>query len=334
MTPKTTLPCHDHWVLALAWSPDGTRLASGSKDGKLCIYHQGPSVFQLQFQLHHHKGAITSLCWEPYHLNPTTSRVCSGGHDGTLRIWNSSGHCDWVLSQHTKPITCVKWGGEGHLYSASRDGSIKVWSSIDGRLLYTLSGHGHWVNTMALSTDLIIRLGPYPSPPTASSSLSSRNKLTVDEVKQRYLEHRGPTERLVSGSDDFTLHLWTGNVKKLRLPGHQGLVNQVSFSKLGDLIVSASFDKSIKLWHGHSGECLATFLGHVGAVYQLMFSPDTRWIVSCSKDGTCKVWELATRKLKVDLPGHRDEIYAVDWSPSGDFVCSGGKDRVLKIWRY
>lgn len=58
-------------------------------------------------------------------------------------------------------ITCVRWGGEGLIYSASRDGCINVWDAAEGKLVRTLKGHGHWVNTLALSTEYVLRTGVF-----------------------------------------------------------------------------------------------------------------------------------------------------------------------------
>lgn len=55
------------------------------------------------------------------------------------------------------------------------------------------------------------------------------------------------------------------------------------------MILSASFDKSIKLWDGFTGTFLATLRGHVGPVYQVAWSSDSRLFVSGSKDSTLKV---------------------------------------------
>ena len=146
----------------------------------------------------------------------------------------------------------------------------------------------------------------------------------------------GQSERLVSGSDDFTMFLWEpfkSTKPVARLTGHQQLINQVAFSPCGAWLVSASFDKSLKLLSGTTGKFVANFRGHVGPVYQVAWSSDSRLLVSWSKDSTLKVWEVRTRKLKSDLPGHADEVFAVDWAPDGRSVASGGRDKVVKVWR-
>ena len=64
-------------------------------------------------------------------------------------------------------------------------------------------------------------------------------------------------ERLVSGSDDFTLFMWNPAEEKkplARLTGHSALVNEVLFSPDTRLLASASFDKSIKIWDGRTGK--------------------------------------------------------------------------------
>lgn len=64
---------------------------------------------------------------------------------------------------------------------------------------------------------------------------------------------------------------------------------QVTFSPDGRWVISASFDKSIKLWDGVKGGFVATFRGHVGPVFQVAWSSDSRLFVSGSKDSTLKV---------------------------------------------
>ncbi|XP_053851244.1 notchless protein homolog 1 isoform X3 [Vidua macroura] len=249
------------------------------------------------------------------------------------------GRCDKILTSHTQSVTCVKWGGDGLIYSSSQDRTIKVWRSQDGVLCRTLQGHAHWVNTMALSTDYVLHTGAFEPAEATINPQDVRGSLSElkDRALQRYNQVRGQEpERLVSGSDDFTLFLWRPAEDKKpleRMTGHQALINQVLFSPDTRIIASASFDKSIKLWDGRTGKYLTSLRGHVSAVYQIAWSADSRLLVSGSSDSTLKVWDAKTKKLAVDLPGHADEVYAVDWSPDGQRVASGGKDKCLRIWR-
>lgn len=64
-------------------------------------------------------------------------------------------------------ITNVKWGGEGLIYTASKDKTIKVWADGDGKLVRVLDKHAHWVNTLALNTDYVLRTGSYDHTGTA-----------------------------------------------------------------------------------------------------------------------------------------------------------------------
>ncbi|XP_059511354.1 notchless protein homolog 1 isoform X1 [Stegostoma tigrinum] len=339
-TPQFTSKGHKHWVLSIAWSPDGKKLASGCKNSQIFLWDPS-SGRQIGKVLTGHSKWITYLCWEPLHINPQCRYLASASKDCSIRIWDTVlGLCDKILTGHTQSVTCVKWGGDGLIFSSSQDRTIKVWRALDGAVCRTLQGHAHWVNTMALSTDYVLRTGSFE--PAEATIVPQDRTDSLEDLKQkalqRYEQTRGrEQERLVSGSDDFTLFLWTpAETKKplARLTGHQALINEVCFSPDTRLIASASFDKSVKLWDSRTGKYLASLRGHVSAVYQIAWSADSRLLASGSSDSTLKVWDVKTHKLSVDLPGHADEVYAVDWSPDGQRVASGGKDKVLRIWRW
>lgn len=189
-----------------------------------------------------------------------------------------------------------------------------MWRSEDGILCRTLQGHAHWVNTLALSTDYVLRTGAFEPSEVGQSQKTLSPEEAQKKALDRYnlVQQIGP-ERLVSGSDDFTLFLWNPETDKkhigklemafcfvknlittfydffsARLTGHQQLVNDVKFSPDSRLIASASFDKSVKLWDGRTGTFIATLRGHVQAVYQIAWSADSRLLVSGSADSTLK----------------------------------------------
>lgn len=338
-TPQHTCKGHKHWVLCIAWSPDGRRLASGCKNSQICIWDPATGL-QMGKTLTGHTKWITWLSWKPLHLDPESRFLASSSKDGTVRIWDVLlSSCNIILSSHLQSVTCVKWGGTNLLYTASQDRTVKVWRAEDGVLCRTLQGHGHWVNILALSTDYVMRTGAFDP---ATATVVHREVTDSDEELQKKSLERYNTvkaslpERLVSGSDDFTLYLWNPEEDKkpvCRMTGHQQLINDVKFSPDTRLIASASFDKSVKLWDGKTGKFLASLRGHVNRVYQVAWAADSRLLCSGSSDSTLKVWDIVKKKILIDLPGHADEVYAVDWSPDGQRVASGGKDKVLKIWR-
>jgi ribosome assembly protein 4 len=330
---------HKDHVLCTAWSPDGTRVASGDKRGWLWVWN--PTTGHGQ-SMRAHTQWITNIAWEPLHRISVTSstctytceRVATSSKDATIKVWNvrTRAMCA-TLCGHTDSVEAIQWGGEGFLYSASRDRTIKVWNVDEGRyiLVRTLTGHGHRVNTLAVSSAYTLRTGPFDHRGTVHASPQA----AWEAAKKKYTAFRqtqGP-ERLVSGSDDFTLMVWHPESSKhavKRLTGHQQAVNHLAFSPDGRTIASASFDKKVKLWNGYTGDYIQTLHGHVGSVYQVAWSPDSRYLVSASKDSTAKLWQVPSGKpARETLP-----VYALDWAPNGAGVATGSKDRTIKIWKH
>ncbi|KAH0896935.1 hypothetical protein HID58_046503 [Brassica napus] len=332
-----TIAGHAEAVLCVSFSPDGKQLASGSGDTTVRLWDLNTETPLFTCKdgnpLTGHKKWITGISWEPVHLSSPCRRFVTSSKDGDARIWDVTLKKTLIcLSGHTLAVTCVKWGGDGIIYTGSQDCTIKMWETTQGKLIRELKGHGHWVNSLALSTEYVLRTGAFDH--------TGRQYPPNEEMKkalERYNQTKGDSpERLVSGSDDFTMFLWEPSVSKQpkkRLTGHQQLVNHVYFSPDGKWIASASFDRSVRLWNGVTGQFVTAFRGHVGPVYQVSWSADSRLLLSGSKDSTLKIWEIRTKTLKQDLPGHADEVFAVDWSPDGEKVVSGGKDKVLKLWK-
>jgi ribosome assembly protein 4 len=336
-TPVHTLKGHTRWVLAVSYSPDGSLLASGGYDHEVRIW-DSTSGRGINGALKGHTQFITSLAWEPFHLQEAgRPRVASSSKDGTVRVWDAiGGKTDFALTGHKGSVTCVKWGGTGCIYTSSHDKTIKVWNASTQTLLHTLTGHAHWVNHLALSTDFVLRTSYHDHtrkvPPTPEARLA--------KAKSRFEKAATVAgeivERLATASEDCTLILWTpltSTKPVTRMTGHQKQINYVCFSPDGAVLASAAWDNHVKLWSARDGKFLYTLRAHVGPVYMASFSADSRLLASCSKDTTLKVWDLRTGKLKEDLPGHKDQVFALDWSPDGDRVGSGGADKQVRIWR-
>ncbi len=329
---------HVNWVMCVSWSPDSKYIASGGMDGRLCLWD--PETGKHLGTMKAHRDSVTWISWEPAHLQLPARRLATCSKDKAIKVWDAvTRQCLFSMHSHRQAVTCVRWSGigKGLLYSSSRDGNIFVWDpSNKGVMVKQLQGHAHWVNTLALSSEHALKTGPFDHLGQRPESDEEAKGVALARYREA-LAQGGGVERLVSGSDDFTLFLWEPERTKqpvTRMTGHKNLVNQVQFSPNGQWIASASFDKSVKLWNGATGAFVCSFFGHVGPVYQISWSADSRLICSGSKDSTLKLWDVKQKNLKGDLPGHADEVFTVDWSTAGTFVASGGRDHVLKLWRH
>jgi len=112
---------------------------------------------------------------------------------------------------------------------------------------------------------------------------------------------------------------------------HLGPVASVSFSPDGELLVSDSWDKTIKIWDRFATQPLFTFSSHAEAVYSVIFSPDRRNLASGSDDCTVKIWDTYTGQLINTFTGHNGPVSSVAFSPD-KIVMSGSDDCTIKVW--
>jgi len=105
--------------------------------------------------------------------------------------------------------------------------------------------------------------------------------------------------------------------------GHTSEINSAQFSPDGKYIVSASGDKTAKIWEVSSGNLLYDLKGHTDYVRLAEFSPDGRYIVtaSASNDET-KIWEVSSGKLLQDLKGYTNQGTSAEFSPNGKIIVS------------
>jgi WD40 repeat protein len=326
-------------VGAVAFSPDGHCLVSGSADKTLRLWdaQTGQPIGE---PLRGHEGSVLSVAF-----SPDGTRLVSGSDDETLRLWDVQTRqpLGLPLRGHERWVSSVAFSSDGcRLVSGSADKTIRLWDVQTGQPLGApLQGHEGWVSSVAFSPD-----GTRLVSGSHDQTLRLWDAQTGQPLGESLRGHEGwvlsvafnpDGRRLVSGSADKTLRLWdaqTGQPLGESLRGHEGWVLSVAFSPDGCRLSSGSDDETLRLWDVQTGLPLGEPLrGHGGSVSSLACSRDGRRLVSGSADKTLRLWDVqAGQHFREPLRGHRGSVLSVAFSLDGSRLLSGSHDHMLQRW--
>jgi WD40 repeat protein len=113
---------------------------------------------------------------------------------------------------------------------------------------------------------------------------------------------------------------------------HHEEVRTAAFSPDGTRIVTASDDKTARVWDSVTGNLLLTLSGHQGAIWDAAFSPDGKLIVTTSADKSAIVWDAESGDKSVILKGHSAVVEAAAFSPDGTRIVTASDDATAIVW--
>jgi len=263
------------------------------------------------------------------------------------------------LEKHNGWVTTLQYGehvvdgaSKPFLISGGRDNNIIVWDlqpkkdgdedQTWGVPRKTLTGHSHFISDLALSADSRFAL---------SSSWDATLRLwdiKKGTTTSRFINHTrdvltvafSPDNRqIASGGRDKNLKIWNimGECKyTVDSNAHTDWVTCVRFHQdtKNPIVVSASNDKTIKVWDNHTMTLKNTFVGHKAQITALDMS--TNYLVSGSKDGIAMTWNVAEGSFvgKIDCD---DQINAIKFNIENNkkkvwlFI---GTQNGIQIWDY
>ena len=285
-----TLTGHSNYVSSVAFSPDGSTLASGSHDKAIKLWDV--SSGKLKTTITGHYGSICSVAFSPDGL------ILATGAYKMIELWDiSNGKIKTTLREHSHYINSVAFSPDGStLASSSCDKAIKLWDIINGSCKITITEHLSNIYSVAFSPDgSTLASGNMNCQIQLWDIINGSCKITITEhLSNVYSVAFSPdAQTLASGSFDGKIQLWdvmNGKIKTT-LWSHFGSVHSVAFSPDG-LILAAGASKMIELWDVSCGKLKTTLAGHFSSVESVAFSPDGRTLASGSKDKTIKLWGI------------------------------------------
>jgi WD40 repeat protein len=306
---------HGTWVNSVTWSPDGTRVASGSSDWTVRVWDvpSGRNVATLTG----FEGGVNVVAW-----SPDGRYLAMGSADPhfPLQIWDAI-HWAPVFRSDPAPVhtgaqdsdlDSLSWSPDSKYLAAGLEGVTTMGGPVDS-----------WVKVFAAGAWQISASLLHPDGVTSVTWTPDGKELVFgSSVSQGQLE-----SKVVAwspfGSEGTSQTL-------IILAVQDELVTTIAWAPNGARIATNA-DEAVKVWDIANKQNTITFTGNTGSVKSVAWSPAGNYVAAGSWDRTAKVWDVNTGR-NVATFRHGDLVNSVAWSPDGKLLATGSSDHNVYIW--
>ena len=343
---KRRLLGHTDRVVIVAFSGDGSLLASGSDDRTARVWQT--SEWKEIENLKEHPDRVISLAFRPDgHV------LAAGCADGSIRLWDArtAGPLD-LAKQHTASV----WGlafqpNSKSLASASggEKGTVRTWDTTNGklqavcsatspspepdddRMRLSFSADGKQLAVGAADAVRLFNPETLVQVRKLSANGSGLTAFTTDGKELLVANHHYPRETAIQ-----TLERWsavTGQKLAALELTCRGMWSHPALSPDGKMLAMIPGGNTVvHLFDATTGKPRFD-VGHVQVVRGVAFSPDGKWLASSGEDETIRIWDLARRRQVRVLTRHTGGVNCVAFSPDGKLLASCSRDQTVRLWR-
>ncbi len=247
--------CNNNSIYSVAASPNHSQIASGDKNRRVQMRRK-ESVFNSLQELRADMSSLDSHHGFVYcvRFSPDGKILASGGADRRIRLWNTdTGKIIYTLDGHQESVMALEFMPNGKiLISAGADRTLRFWDLDSKQLLKTVEAHEQTIHGLAISRDgkLIISGSTDRTVQVRQLGTSTHHTLTGHQDGVLTVAISPDSKIIASGSMDGIVNLWDVDSKQsmYSFQAHQSAVREILFLPMGQTLITASWDRTIKIW--------------------------------------------------------------------------------------